>query len=213
MLDADGRDVETIDLSPANSTKRFTLEAAAGWHKVIVEHPSASAMSAATVTMRYRDTGGNIEDTYAPAVEHCQPATDTGPVTETDSPTDPETPAPTGPGTPEPESPEPETTAPTPAELAVALTGAVRSGGKVAVSGTVTNAGTMASSPTRIRFLNGRKRVHTATVPAIAGAGVHAINADVAMPEGSAVQVCLVPKGRDADPSNDCDTASVTAGQ
>ena len=228
VLDADGRAAETIELDPANSIKRFTLEGAEGWHTVIVEHPSASAMSAATVTMRYRDTGGNIEDTYAPAVEHCQPASSTGPVTQTDSPTEPETPSPPGtetpappdPVTPEPETPaepepetpaEPETTAP---ELAVTLTRAVRdSAGKVAVSGTVTNAGTTASASTRIRFLNGRRRIHTATVPAIAGSGVHAISADVTMPEGSAVQVCLVPKGRDADPSNDCDTAAVTTGQ
>ena len=214
VLDADGRDVETIDLSPANSIKRFTLEGAAGWHKVTVEHASASAMSAATVAMRYRDPGGTVVDTYAPAVEHCQPE-GTGPVTETDAPTDPETPAPTGPGTPappEPETPtEPVTTAPTPAELAVALTSAERSAGKVAVSGTVTNNGTTASRSTRVRFMNGRRRVHTAAVPAIAGGGVHAIRADVAMPEGSAVQVCIMPRGQDADPSNDCGTAPVTA--
>ena len=217
VLDTDGRDVETIDLSPANSIKRFTLEGASGWHKVIVEHPSASAMSAATVAMRYRDPGGSVENTYAPAVEDCQPTTTTE--TTTDVPTDPVTPPPSGPtgtGTqtgPEPEAPapEPETTAPTAPELAVALTAAVRSSaGKVAVSGTVTNSGTTASSPTRLRFLNGRQRVHTATVPAVAGGGVHAIRADVRMPEGSAVQVCIVPRGQDADPSNDCATAAVT---
>ena len=222
VLDADGRDVETIDLSPANSIKRFTLEGAAGWHKVTVEHASASAMSAATVAMRYRDPGGSVENTYAPAVEDCRPTSTTG--TTTDVPTDPVTPPPSGPtgtGThtgpepeapaPEPETPpEPETTAPTAPELAVALTGAVRSAGEVAVSGTVTNSGTTASASTRIRFMNGRQRVHTATVPAIAGGGVHAIRADVAMPEGSAVQVCIVPRGQDADPSNDCATAAVT---
>ena len=145
-------------------------------------------------------------------------ASSTGPVTETDTPPDPETPsppepetpAPPDPETPEPETPtEPETTEPTAPEFAVALTGAVRgSAGKVAVSGAMTNAGTTASAPTRIRSLNGRRRVHTATVPAIDGGGVHAISADVAMPEGSAVQVCLVPKGRNADPSNGLRRAS-----
>ena len=135
------------------------------------------------------------------------PASSTGPVTETDTPPDPETPSPTEPETSAP--PGPETPEPTAPEFAVALTGAVRgSAGKVAVSGAMTNAGMTASAPTRIRSLNGRRRVHTATVPAIDGGGVHAISADVAMPEGSAVQVCLVPKGRDADPSNGLRRAS-----
>lgn len=80
----------------------------------------------------------------------------------------------------------------------------------MAVSGTVTNAGTTASAPTRIRFLNGRSRVHTATVPAIAGAGVHAISESFAMPSGTDVRACLVPRGRDANVENDCDTAAVT---
>ena len=224
VLDADGRDVETVSLDPANSVKRFTIEAAQGWHPVTVTHPSESAMQAATVAMRFRD-GGSLKDRYPPGIEHCEP-TSTGPVTTTDTPTEPETPSPPEPETPappEPETPDPVTPEPEPetpeppapaaAELAVTLTGAVRDAGKVAVSGTVTNAGTTASAPTRIRFLNGRRRVHTATVPAIGGGGVHAIRADVAMPDGDAVQVCIVPKGRDADPSNDCDTASVTTGQ
>ena len=211
VLDADGRDVETVSLDPANSVKRFTIEAAQGWHPVIVAHPSESAMQAATVAMRYRD-GGSLEDSYPPGIKHCEP-TSTGPVTVTDSPTVPETPSPPEPETPDPVTPEPEPTAPTAPELAVALSAAVRDAGTVAVTGTVTNAGTTASAPTRIRFLNGRRRVHTATVPAIGGGGVHTISADVAMPDGDAIQVCIVPKGRDADPSNDCDTASVTTGQ
>ena len=224
VLDADGRDVETVSLDPANSVKRFTIEAAQGWHPVIVTHPSESAMQAATVAMRYRD-GGSLEDSYPPGIEHCEPES-TGPVTVTDTPTEPETPSPPEPETPappEPETPDPVTPEPEPEtpeppaqtapELAVNLTAAVRDAGKVTVSGTVTNAGTTASAPTRIRFLNGRRRVHTATVPAIGGGAVHTIRADVAMPEGDAVQVCIVPKGRDADPSNDCDTASVTTGQ
>ena len=78
------------------------------------------------------------------------------------------------------------------------------------MSGTVTNSGTTASASTRVRIMNGRRRVHTATVPALAGGGVHAVSANVRMPERAAVQVCIVPRGRDANPANDCATASVT---
>ena len=83
VLDAEGHAVENISLAPARSVKRFSIEAIRGWHPVIVAHPSKSSMNAATVAMRIREPGGSIEDSYPPGVEHCEPATDTGPVTET----------------------------------------------------------------------------------------------------------------------------------
>ena len=84
VLDTDGRAVETVSLAPANSVKRFTIEGIRGWHPVTVEHPSESAMQAATVALRIREPGGSIEDSYPPERKHCEPAT--GPVTETGTP-------------------------------------------------------------------------------------------------------------------------------
>ena len=78
VLDAAGRAVETVSLAPAYSVKLFTIEAIRGWHPVIVTHPSAAAMQAATVAMRIREPGGSVEDSYPPAVAQCQPASGTG---------------------------------------------------------------------------------------------------------------------------------------
>ena len=76
VLDSEG-DALTgpVSLDPARSVKRFAIEAVTGWHPVTVEHPSATAMTAATVAMRVREPGGSIEDSYPPGIEHCQPAT------------------------------------------------------------------------------------------------------------------------------------------
>ena len=78
VLDSEG-DALTgpVSLDPARSVKRFSIEAIQGWHPVTVEHPSESAMQAATVAMRVREPGGSIEDSYPPEREHCQPATGT----------------------------------------------------------------------------------------------------------------------------------------
>ena len=78
VLNAAGHAVETVSLAPAHSVKRFSIEAIRGWHPVIVEHPSASAMQAATVAMRIREPGGSVEDSYPPGIAQCQPATGTG---------------------------------------------------------------------------------------------------------------------------------------
>ena len=64
VLDAAGRAVETVSLAPAYSVKLFTIEAIRGWHPVIVTHPSAAAMQAATVAMRIREPGGSVVDSY-----------------------------------------------------------------------------------------------------------------------------------------------------
>ena len=78
VLDSEG-DALTgpVSLDPARSVKRFSIEAVTGWHPVTVEHPSESAMQAATVAMRVREPGGSIVDSYPPEREHCQPATGT----------------------------------------------------------------------------------------------------------------------------------------
>ena len=78
VLDSEGHAVETVSLAPAYSVKLFTIEAIRAWHPVIVTHPSAAAMQAATVAMRIREPGGSVEDSYPPAVAQCQPASGTG---------------------------------------------------------------------------------------------------------------------------------------
>ena len=78
VLDVEGAALTgPVSLDPARSVKRFSIEAIRGWHPVTVEHPSATAMTAATVAMRVREPDGSIEDSYPPGIAHCQPATGT----------------------------------------------------------------------------------------------------------------------------------------
>ena len=79
VLDDEGHAVETVSLDPARSVKQFRIEGIRGWHPVIVEHPSASAMTAATVAMRLREPAGGVEDSYPPGIADCQPANTTPP--------------------------------------------------------------------------------------------------------------------------------------
>ena len=63
-----------VRLNPAHSTKRFMLGNDQGWHKVIVQHPSARLMHAATVVMRMRWPGVGVTVIPAVPVEYCPPS-------------------------------------------------------------------------------------------------------------------------------------------
>ena len=75
VLDSEGAAVgASTSLAPANSIKRFQLEAATGWHTVIVEHPTKAAMDAATVAMRLREPDTGVTVIPVPGIEHCTTA-------------------------------------------------------------------------------------------------------------------------------------------
>ena len=190
VLDSDGRAVETVSLAPARSVKRFRIEGIRGWHPVTVEHPSESAMTAASVAMRLREPGGSIEDSYPPGIKHCEPTTDTGPVTETG------------------------TTAP---DLAVRDAQALLWPATLDWRATVENIGDGRATKTRIRLYYGERELASQDVRQALAAGAqwpmsHAVTRSaVTVPRaGSQVRICVdpVPGEPESKRANNC--ASVT---
>ena len=78
MLDEEGAVVgSATGVGPANSTKRFHVQEATGWHSVVVSHGiTASDMNAVTVSMALRGPQG-LQVVPAHVVEHCRSVTTT----------------------------------------------------------------------------------------------------------------------------------------
>ena len=196
VLDTDGRAVETVSLAPANSVKRFRIEGIRGWHPVTVEHPSESAMTAASVALRIREPDGSIEDSYPPERKHCEPTTDTGPVTET--------------GTP------PPATAP---DLAVRAAQALLWTATLDWRATVENIGDGPAPKTSIRLYYGERElaaqdVRQALAPGAQWPMSHGINRaglSTVPRAGSQVRVCVdpVPGEPESKRANNCATVTV----
>ena len=193
VLDTDGRAVETVSLAPARSVKRFRIEAIRGWHPVTVEHPSESAMTAATVALRIREPDGSIEDSYPPERKHCEPTT--GPVTET--------------GTP------PPATSP---DLAVRDAQALLWTATLDWRATVENIGDGPAPETSIRLYYGERELAAQDVRRELAAGdewpmSHAVNRSTVtvLRAGSQVRVCVdpVPGEPESKRANNCATVTV----
>ena len=193
VLDTDGRAVETVSLAPARSVKRFRIEGIRGWHPVTVEHPSESAMQAATVALRIREPDGSIEDSYPLGIKHCEPTT--GPVTET--------------GTP------PPATAP---DLAVRDAQALLWTATLDWRATVENIGDGPAPETSIRLYYGERELAAQDVRRELAAGdewpmSHAVNRSTVtvLRAGSQVRVCVdpVPGEPESKRANNCATVTV----
>ena len=77
VLDSDDQVIgSSVSLSPANSLKRFSLDAVTGWHTVIVEHPSKAAMDSASVAMMLRGPDIGVSIIPAERIEQCTPASE-----------------------------------------------------------------------------------------------------------------------------------------
>ena len=199
VLDKEGRAVESVTLSPAHSVKTFRLEGAQGWHTAIIVHDSARAMRSAAVALRIRSPDVGVSVVPVQGIEHCEPATDTGPVTETDSPTEPETP------TPRPTTPD----------LAVRDAHVHLQTAVIKWTATVENIGSATARGFRISLHYGERRLAARRIgtPLLPGRFIIApsANGSGGIPgAGSTVRICVDPMPGEPESKRANNCASVT---
>ena len=190
VLDSEGAVVgASTSLDPANSIKRFRLEAVRGWHTVIVEHPTKAAMDAATVALRLREPDSGVSGEHVPGIEHCTTTSTTA-------------------------APPPATGTPDP-DLVIRKAQAVLLAKQFHWRASVVNIGDAAASPATVRIYHRDREIDMeAIVGKIAvgaerGMAAFVYSSRLWPAVGDTVRICVDPVPGEVDWNNNCASATV----